>query len=314
MTRVVALSGGVGGAKLVLGLSRVLDGPELAVVVNTGDDFAHLGLHVAPDIDTVVYTLAGLANPETGWGRRDETWSFMRALETLGGETWFRLGDADLAMHIERTRRLAAGERLTRITRDIAARLGIATRVLPMSDDPVRTVALTEAGELAFQDYFVRHQSGPRLHALRFDGAAEARATPEVLEALRSPALEAVVIGPSNPFLSIDPMLALTDLRAAIRATGVPVVAVSPIVGGRAIKGPAAKIMAELGLPVDAAAVAGYYRGLIDGFVLDLADAATAGSIDLPTRAVPTVMQDLADREALAREVLAFAAGLRAAR
>jgi LPPG:FO 2-phospho-L-lactate transferase len=308
MTKVVALSGGIGGAKLALGLYRVLPPGELTLIANTGDDFEHLGLSVSPDIDTLLYTLSGLDNPETGWGRRGETWTFMTALEQLGGATWFRLGDGDLATHVERTRRLRAGESLTEITADFARRLGIAARILPASNDPVRTRLRTAEGWLDFQEYFVRLRCAPEIAEIVFAGAADARANPAALAALADPALAAVVICPSNPFISIDPILAVPGLRAALREVAAPVVAVSPIIAGQAVKGPTAKMMKELGLPVDAAAVAHHYRGLLDLFVADEAD---EGPHDLgvPVVFTRTLMQTLPDRDALARAVLAAAAG-----
>ena len=306
---VLALSGGIGGAKLALGLDRVLPPGALTVVANTGDDFEHLGLSVSPDLDTLLYTLAGIDNPDTGWGRRDESWSFMAALEQLGGETWFKLGDGDLATHVERTRRLAAGETLSQITDDYRRRLGISARLLPMSDDRVRTRLLTDEGWLDFQDYFVHRQCAPPVREIAFAGAATARAHPDLLAALADPALRMVVICPSNPFISIDPILSLPGVREAMRSCRAPVVAVSPIIGGKAVKGPTAKMMAELGLPVDAAAVAGHYRGLLSHYVIDQADAAAMSGLDLPLTATRTLMETLADREALARVVLAAARG-----
>jgi LPPG:FO 2-phospho-L-lactate transferase len=309
-TPVVALSGGIGGAKLALGLSRVIAGADLLVVANTGDDFEHLGLAISPDLDTVMYALAGLDDPQRGWGRRDETWHFMDALAVLGGETWFRLGDRDLATHVERTRRLAAGESLSTITADYCRRLGIAARVLPMTDDRVRTRLRTSAGWLDFQDYFVRRRCGPAVLELSYDGAAVARAQPEVIAALGDPRLRAVVICPSNPYLSIEPMLAIPALREAIATCRAPVVAVSPIIAGRAVKGPTAKIMCELGLPASAAAVARRYCDLLDGYVLDHADAAAAGELAMPTTVAQALMRTLEDREVLARHVLAAADNL----
>ena len=304
---VVALSGGVGGAKLALGLSRILPAEELLIVANTGDDFEHLGLTVCPDIDTLTYALAGLDNPATGWGRRDETWSFMETIAALGGEDWFRLGDRDLALHVERTRRLGAGQSLSQITRDVCRRLGVGPRVLPMSDDRVRTRVRAESGWIDFQDYFVRQQCRPVLQQLAFAGAADARPQPEVMAALAGGSVRAVVICPSNPFISIEPILAVPGLRAAIKACGAPVVAVSPIVGGRAVKGPTAKMMQELGLPVSSAAVAARYGELLDGYVVDAGD---ADGIRAKAHVAPTLMTTLEDREALARTVLAFAHSL----
>jgi LPPG:FO 2-phospho-L-lactate transferase len=309
---VVALSGGVGGAKLALGLSRVLPAEEeLLVVCNTGDDFEHLGLCISPDIDTVMYTLAGVANPELGWGRGDETWSFMETLDALGGETWFRLGDRDLAVHVERTRRLRAGETLSAVTADLCARLGIVPRVLPMSDDPVRTRVRTEAGWIEFQDYFVRRRCEPVVHEVAFHGAATARAQPDFLAALANPRTTAVVICPSNPFISIEPILAVPGVRAALAKCAAPVVAVSPFIGGRAVKSPTAKMMAELGMPPSAGGVARRYDDLIDGYVCDFADMDQVAGIDAKVTLGQTMMTTLADREALARTVLGAARVLR---
>jgi LPPG:FO 2-phospho-L-lactate transferase len=310
--QIVALCGGIGGAKLALGLYRVLPQHALSVIVNTGDDFEHLGLTVCPDVDTTLYTLADLANPELGWGRRDETWTFMRTLATLGGESWFRLGDADLALHVERTRRLRGGATLSEVTAAVAARFGITAHVVPMSDDPVRTMVGTPEGELPFQEYFVRRRCEPRVTRLRYAGAETARPAPRAHAALASAGLQAIVICPSNPYLSIDPLLAIASLRAQLTAVAAPVIAVTPLVGGRAIKGPTAKIMTELDLPRTPLTVAAHYRDIIDGFVLDSCDAELAAQFDCPVQVCDTVMLSLADRERLAREVLDFAATLRA--
>ncbi|MBN9564455.1 MAG: 2-phospho-L-lactate transferase [Alphaproteobacteria bacterium] len=311
MSLVVALSGGIGGAKLALGLSRVLPAEELLIVANTGDDFEHLGLSIAPDIDTLMYTLAGVANPETGWGRRDETWSFMAALEELGSETWFRLGDRDLATHVERTRRLRAGESLSAVTADLCRKLGVAPRILPMSDDPVRTRVLTEADWIDFQDYFVRQQCRPVVRRLAFAGADAARAHPDFLAALRRPDLRAVVICPSNPFISIEPVLSLSGVRDALASCAAPVIAVSPIIGGRAVKGPTAKMMTELGLSVSAATVAERYADFLDGYVVDHEDARSVEHIATRVFLADTLMTTLDDRETLARVALAAADELR---
>ncbi len=305
---IVALSGGIGGAKLVLGLARIVPPEELLVVGNIGDDFEHLGLHVSPDLDTLMYTLAGLDDPEHGWGRCDETWSFMDTLATLGGETWFRLGDRDLALHVERTRRLRSGETLSSITADVCRRLDVGPRVLPATDDPVRTRVLTETGWLAFQDYFVRRRAAPVVRALAFEGSERARPHPDFLAAIAR--AEAIVICPSNPFLSVEPILAIPGIRAALAQTAAPVVAVSPIIGGRAIKGPTAKIMTELGLPAGARAVAERYGDLLDLFVADTEDAASMQGLSVHVRLAPTLMESLADKERLARVVLDAAAAL----
>ena len=311
--RVVALSGGIGGAKLVLGLSRVAPADDLLVVANTGDDFEHLGLAISPDLDTVMYALAGLDDPQRGWGRRAETWTFMAALAALGGETWFALGDGDLATHLERTRRRAAGETLSAVTADFCRRLGIAARLVPMSDDEVRTRLRTAEGWLDFQDYFVRRACAPTVLEFAYAGAVTAHPHPEVLAALADPGLRAVVIAPSNPFLSIEPMLAIPGLRAAIARCAAPVVAVSPIIGGRAVKGPTAKMMAELGLSVSASAVARRYRDLLDAYVLDRADAGDltdTAALGIAVSVAHTLMTTLEEREALARHVLATADAL----
>jgi LPPG:FO 2-phospho-L-lactate transferase len=309
--RVLALCGGVGGAKLALGLSLVLPPSDLTVAVNTGDDFTHLGLRICPDIDTVTYTLAGLANPELGWGRAGETWEFMETLRTLGGPSWFNLGDRDLAVHVERTRRLLAGETLSAVTADFAARLGIGPTLVPMTDDEVATVIETDDGDLAFQHYFVRDRCAPAVRGIRFEGAEAAMPGPGLIAALRGP-LDAIVICPSNPYLSVDPLLAIPGVREALAGHEAPVVAVSPIVGGRAVKGPTAKLMAELGIEVTAASVVDHYRDLLDGVVLDAEDAVLAGTLGVSTYVTGTVMKTLEDRTGLARAVLDFAARLRA--
>ena len=325
----MALSGGIGGAKLALGLSRVLPSGSLTVVANTGDDFEHLGLSISPDIDTLVYTLAGLNNPETGWGCKAESWNFMSALEALGGETWFKLGDRDLAVHVERTRRLRIGESLSRITDDFRRRLGVATRIVPMSDSPVRTSLRTADGWLEFQDYFVRLGCKPPVSAIRYVGADTAKPGHGLLEALSDAELRAVVVCPSNPFISIDPILAVPGIREAIRRCAAPCIAVAPIIEGKAVKGPTAKMMAELGLRADALAVAEHYGGLLDGYMIDTADASAAGGEAFQKRkgspsssgehapvvhCAPVLMQTMADREQLAMKTLAFADSLRAER
>jgi LPPG:FO 2-phospho-L-lactate transferase len=308
---IIALSGGVGGAKLALGLARVMPPEELVVVVNTGDDFEHLGLSISPDIDTVAYTLAGLANREVGWGRHDETWSFMETIDSLGGETWFRLGDRDVALHVERTRRLANGESLSAVTADLCHRLGIRSRVIPMSDDKVRTRLRTEEGWLDFQEYFVHRRCEPIVHELLFQGAGAARAHPDFLAALTDPSLQAIVICPSNPFISVEPILAIPGVRQAMIDSPAPIIAVSPIIAGQAVKGPTAKMMTELGLDPSAGTVAHRYHDLLDGYVIDHADMSEVVSIDARVTLAQTLMRTMEDREALARTVLDAAAVLR---
>ncbi len=298
------------GAKLARGLADVLSPEELTIAVNTGDDFEHLGLHISPDLDTVMYTLAGLNDPVRGWGLAGETWQFMHGLEILGGETWFRLGDRDLATHVERTRRLHAGESLTAVTRALCTGLGIRHCVTPMSDDPVRTLVHTGEGVLSFQDYFVRRRAQPVVTELEFSGAASARIAGALRAALDHPLLSAIVICPSNPYLSIAPVLALAEVNAALRNRRVPVIAVSPIIDGKALKGPAAKIMRELGKTPSTLEVAKYYAGQIDALVVDHADAGLCAGIEhTGVRAFVTAthMKTPADRAVLAGQVLAFA-------
>lgn len=309
---VVALCGGVGGAKLAHGLALSLPPDALSVIVNTGDDFRHLGLHIAPDLDSVMYALGGLSDPVRGWGRRDETWTFMQALAGLGGESWFRLGDGDLALHVERSWRLAQGASLSEVTLHLCRELGIGPRLLPMSDDPVRTRVLTDEGWLDFQEYFVHRQCRPVVREFEFAGAASARALPDALAALRRPDLRAIVICPSNPFVSIEPILAVPGVRDAIRDAAAPVIAVTPIIGGKAIKGPAAKMLLELGLDVSGAAVARRYAGLIDGFVIDDTDRVPEPLPEMTFFRAATLMESTEDRMALARAVLNVADALRA--
>jgi LPPG:FO 2-phospho-L-lactate transferase len=307
--RVLALAGGVGGAKLVAGLAALL-GEQLTVLVNTGDDFEHLGLHVSPDLDTVVYTLAGIANPATGWGIVDETWTFMDQIERLGGPTWFRLGDRDLATHIVRTERLRRGDTLSAITADICRAFNLGPTVLPMTDDPVRTIIHSGEETIAFQDYFVRQKCAPPVSALSFAGAAAARVNPRLDGLQRDDPPLAIILCPSNPWLSVAPILAVPGVRSRLKELGAPIIAVSPIVGGRAIKGPTAKIMGELGLEPSATTVAQHYAGLIDALIIDDADAASADAIaalGIAVRTAQTVMRTMADRVALARACLDFA-------
>jgi LPPG:FO 2-phospho-L-lactate transferase len=309
--QVVTLCGGIGGAKLALGLLRVLAPGELTVIVNTGDDFEHLGLHISPDVDTVVYTLSGLADPVRGWGRAHETWNFMRELAQAGGETWFSLGDRDLAMHASRTGFLRDGGTLSAFTRRVARRLGIPAQIIPMSDNAVRTIVRTDEGDLPFQHYFVRRRCEPVVKAIRFDGARSAIPAPGVLESLADPDLRAVIICPSNPYLSVDPILSVPGMREALAQSRAPVIVVSPIIGGQAVKGPTAKIMHELALSVTTTTIANHYRGLMHALVIDRTDGADAEGVGKPVLVTRTMMKDLADRERLARAVLDFADDLR---
>jgi LPPG:FO 2-phospho-L-lactate transferase len=265
---------------------------------------------ISPDIDTLTYVLAGIDNPATGWGRRDETWSFMDSIGALGGEDWFRLGDRDLALHVERTRRLRLGQTLSEVTTDICRRLGIGTRVVPMSDDRVRTRVRVDAGWIDFQDYFVRQQCRPVVHELVFDGVTLARPNADIAVALRSGDVRAVIVCPSNPFISVEPILAIPGMRDAIKASGAPIVAVSPIISGQAVKGPTAKMMRELGLEASAAAVAARYGDLLDGYIVDHADADVVGNVGARVTIAKTLMKSLHDRETLARVTLGAADAL----
>lgn len=301
----VVLTGGVGGAKFVLGLERSGLAENVTAIVNTGDDFHHVGLHVSPDIDTLLYTLSGKSNVAQGWGREGETWSFLAAVQELGGPDWFRLGDGDLALHVLRSARLASGEGLSTIIADFAKAWGIATRILPMSDDPVRTYVDTDEGELEFQRYFVGRQCAPRVTAIRFEGADAAHAAPGVVEAILS--ADAVFVAPSNPYLSVDPLLAVAQIAAALEETRAPVIAISPIVGGTAVKGPTAKIMAELNIAPDNDAIADHYAGFVDALLIDTSDAAPAAML---SRAASTLMKTLDDKIAVASEAVALAHSL----
>jgi LPPG:FO 2-phospho-L-lactate transferase len=310
--RIVALAGGVGGAKLVQGLAYLLPASRLRIIVNTGDDFEHLGLSISPDVDTVMYTLAGIANPVTGWGIEDETFHCLETVTRLGGPGWFRLGDRDLGLHLLRTQKLRAGMRLTEVTRQFAAALGVCHALLPMTDAVFRTMVVTPEGELPFQEYFVHQQCRPTVERFRWDHEADAGPTPEVMEALTW--ADVVVFCPSNPYVSLDPILALPGVRDAVQAK--PVVAVSPIIGGQAVKGPAAKMLRELEGGVSALAVAARYRELLTGFVLDSVDAALAPSVrdlELEVLVTRTLMPGLEERIELARAVLTFAALLQEA-
>ncbi|RME34630.1 MAG: 2-phospho-L-lactate transferase [Gammaproteobacteria bacterium] len=311
--RVVALSGGVGGAKLALGLHRLVGEGGLAIIANTGDDFVHHGLHISPDVDTLIYTLAGLNNRELGWGREGETWSYMEACAELGLETWFRLGDHDLAVHVLRTLRLKEGATLSEVTAELCARFGLPGLIWPMSDDPVSTMVETDQGVLPFQEYFVRHRCAPVVRAVHYRGAERARPSGRFLTALRDPGPGAVVVCPSNPFLSILPILSLQGVREALGELRAPLVVVSPVVGGEAIKGPTAKMMRELGMDSGVEAIAALYADLADGLVIDAADAALAPVIErsgIPVLVTDTVMHTLQDRIDLAAATLRFAATL----
>ena len=303
--RYLALSGGVGGAKLVAGLAQVLSADSLIVAVNVGDDFEHLGLTICPDFDTVLYTLAGLVNPQQGWGRSDETWGVLEEVRRLGGESWFALGDRDIALHLLRRQLLQQGLTLSQANLELSRRVGVAISIVPVSDHPVRTIVATDRGRLAFQDYFVRLRCEPQVRSLEFEGAASAPLSPTVRATLESADLAGVILCPSNPYLSVAPMLAITELRERLRSLRVPVVAVSPIVAGEAIKGPTAKIMRELGVQPTAGVIADLYADFVDAVIVDTADAALAAT-DERFVVAPTVMKTLEQKTALARDCLAL--------
>jgi LPPG:FO 2-phospho-L-lactate transferase len=307
MGKVLAITGGVGGAKLALGLSKVLAPEDVLFAVNTGDDFTHFGLHISPDIDSLTYALAEQNNQELGWGRTGETWQFIETMGSLGGEDWFRLGDKDLALHMRRTDLLGQGATLTEATATITKAMGIAHSIAPMTNDPVGTIVHTKQGPLAFQHYFVRERCAPAVTGFSFDGIATASLNPLIEACLAD--CDGVIICPSNPFVSVDPLLALPGMREALAR--LPVIAVSPIVGGIAIKGPAAKMMAELNVPATAPAVAEHYEGVLNGFVLDATDAEQADDIGVSTLVTQTIMDSLERRVVLAEECLAFLKRLR---
>ena len=305
---ILALAGGVGGGKLARGLAAVLSPDELTLVVNTADDFVHFGLHICPDIDSVLYALADRNDPERGWGLAGETWNFMVAMERLGGETWFKLGDLDLATHVLRTHELKAGKTLSEVTALIARRLGVTHAVIPMSDDPVRSIVETDEGALDFQDYFVRRQCKPAFRDVVFQGAATARPPVAFRKALSE--ADAIVVTPSNPFVSIDPILALPGVRQALRRRGRPIVAISPIVGGKAVKGPLAKMLRERDLEPSPLTVAQHYGPLIDGWIVDTADrnlAPAIGRLGTRVRVCNTMMHTLDDKRRLAQDTLELA-------
>ena len=308
---VLALSGGVGGAKLALGLADILPPGKLHIVANTGDDFEHLGLYISPDIDTLLYTLSDSANETLGWGLAGETWNVMSALEALGGDTWFRLGDKDLATHLWRTSALAQGRSLLDVTASLARQRGIKSHIHPMCAEPVRTTVHCGSRSLPFQHYFVKEQCAPAVTGFDFAGIESTQPNPEVMALLQGGCCRAVIVCPSNPFVSIDPILQMPGFVSQLRHSGMPVVLVSPIVAGMALKGPAAKMMAELGVPVTALGVAQHYceryPGLVDYFVIDDSDATLTDAIaDMGLKVVvtSTVMQSREDKQRLARYTL----------
>ena len=306
---IVALAGGVGGARLAVGLAAALPPDEIKIVVNTGDDFDHLGFRICPDLDTVMYTLAGENNPQLGWGRAGETWHFISELKRLGGEHWFQLGDRDLALHVLRREALRRGAALSKVTSDLAACFGVKHAILPMSETPVRTVVKTPTGEMAFQDYFVRQRCKPRVTGFRFAGARAAR-VPDALARVMRGRVDAVVICPSNPFVSVAPIFSVPAIKRWLASRTFPVVAVSPIFGGAAVKGPAAKMMRELGIRPTAVEIARHYGNAVDHWVIDQQDANLSGAIECMGKRVlvtDTLMTSRRKSATLARQLLGFA-------
>lgn len=303
----VLLCGGVGGAKLALGLYRFLSPEQLTILVNVGDDFVFSGLPVCPDIDTVLYTLSGVENPETGWGRAAESWAAMETMQRLGGPGWFNLGDKDIGQCMARAQMFEAQKPLSEVTATLAHALGVECAVAPVTDDPLRTKVLTDAGLLSFQDYFVRRQCAPKCREIIYEGAGEARLSTAAAAALDRDDLRGIIVANSNPYLSIAPGLAIPEMRERLMKRRAPCVAVSPIVGGSALKGPLAKIMREFGLTPNAVNIANFYRGLIDALLVDQGDAQPLGANDQPfvcPSAASLIMQALDDKIALAREAV----------
>ena len=302
MTKILAITGGVGGAKLALGLSKILNPDELLFLVNTGDDFQHLGLEISPDLDSLLYALSGKNNPELGWGRANETWACISELEELGADSWFRLGDRDLALHLVRTQMLNQGATLQNVADRLSESLGIDHRIAPMSNDKISTTVNTPNGKLAFQEYFVREQCEPAVIDFDFEGIENSTPNPVVMSWLDE--CDGIIICPSNPYVSVDTILSVPKYRDAFQSK--PVIAVSPIVGGLAIKGPAAKMMTELGVPPTPIAVAKHYGSLLSGFVLDQTDHEQAKDIPIPSIVTQTIMLTLQDRIALAEQCVRF--------
>ena len=310
---ILALAGGVGGAKLAHGFSRILDPSELVIAVNTGDDFLHLDYFICPDLDSVLYKLAGINDTERGWGIRDETWNFMESLKKIGGEDWFQVGDKDLATHVERTRRLTEGQTLSEVTRALCQQHNVAHSIVPMTDHRVGTIVDTEEGDFFFQDYFVRLRCKPVFTGVHYKGLEDAEPAPLLSEVLQNSELKAIVICPSNPFVSIGPILNVPGVTEAIGQTDVPIIAVSPIVGGHALKGPAAKMMAELALPVSPLGIARHYYKFINGLVIDTKDTRLADEIittGVNVHVTNTIMNSARTESNLAQETLQFAMSL----
>ncbi len=309
-SKVLALSGGIGGAKLALGLYHVLESGHLTVLANTGDDFEHFGLSISPDIDTLMYTLAEISNQDQGWGRANESWSFMETIIELGGEDWFNLGDKDLATNVLRTSRMRMGKSLGEITKEFCEKLGIHAEILPMSNEPVRTMVKTLEGDVPFQQYFVRDQCSPIVTGFEFDGVDAAQPSHKVVNAIVHSEFDTIIICPSNPFISIDPILSIAGYKEALIKSETPVVGISPIIGSDSVKGPTAKIMRELGMLVSSLSVAKHYKEILDGFIVDTQDDLTAEDAGIPVYKTNIMMDTFEKKETLARETMEFSGQL----
>ena len=308
--KIIAISGGIGGAKLALGLDRIMPASNLSIVANTGDDFEHLGLYISPDVDTLLYTLAELNNTELGWGRRDESWNFAEAAAALGMETWFQLGDRDLATHLYRSQRLRQGLKLSEVVDELRVKFGIASQIIPMSDEPVRTTLRTSAGTLNFQEYFVKNRCEPVVQEIFYEGIQSATITTQLLTALDDPELAAIVICPSNPFLSVQPILELPGIKAKLGESNKPIIVVSPIIGGKSVKGPTSKLMQELGLDCEVTSIAEIYKDIASDIIIDTADQSLVKDIKgtgLIAHTASIMMNKLQDKTSLAEKVLQIA-------
>ena len=307
--KILALSGGVGGAKLCRGLDQITDKDELVIIANTGDDFLYLGFYISPDIDTLIYTLAGENNIETGWGRTDETWKAHNVMRELGADNWFKLGDKDLEMHVYRSKEIQNGTSLTEITQKVSKIWNINSKILPMSNNSVKTIIESDIGTLSFQEYFVKKKCMPKVESIAFKNK-KAKTSQTILDEMNDKNLTAIVFAPSNPYLSIDPILSLSEIKTFLHASSTPVIAVSPVVDGQAIKGPTTKIMTELGLDPSAVTIAKHYDGLIDGLILDVLDQSLVSQVEdigIRTKVMNTVMHNDQDKIQLAQGVLDFA-------
>ena len=313
MGKYLAISGGIGGAKLALGLSHALDPAQLTVVANTGDDFIHHGLNISPDIDTLLYTLADLNNTELGWGRRDETWGFAEACEQLGMDTWFRLGDKDLAIHLYRTERIRQGASLSEVINELRVKFKIRAEIVPMSDTPVATIVESDIGTLSFQEYFVKNRCKPKVSKIHFAGINEAVPAPAFLQTLDDERLQGIIICPSNPFLSIDPILCLPGIKEKIKKSAKPVLVVSPVVDGQSLKGPTSKLMHELNLSCNVLSIAEIYHDIATAIIIDTSDKLAIDKIEslgLSVLSTNIIMNELEEKIELGRQLIELCTSL----